>query len=103
MSMTGCAGIQTPLGTHSFDSAEPAPKETPTPKKAPEKEKSFEESSGMSPTVAVLLGIGAATMLMSVGAMNYDDGNSGEEFAVITGVSGLLIWSVAGIVWVIEE
>ena len=104
--LTGCAGIQTPLGTYRFTSAEssepteptkPVPKAKEDPKKLTHKEK-----FGMSEPVMVLMAIGAGFMLTSIMAMNYDDGMGHEEFTVITGGTGILIWGVAGIVHVAE-
>ena len=100
MSMTGCAGLQTPIGTYNFSSAESAPKEAP--KEAPKKdERTFKEKSGVSPPVAVLLGLGAILMMTSIAAMNIDEGD-GEEFMAITGGTGLLLWGSAGIVYLAE-
>jgi hypothetical protein len=71
-------------------------------KKEPKKEKRPGVPSG---PVVVLLGLGAACMLMSISAMNYDDG--AEEgalyFAAGTGGIGLVLWSAAGIVALTED
>ena len=96
MFLTGCYSIRTPLGVYSLNATEsPAPKE-------PKKKKSFKEDTGLSPTVAVLLGIGAGAMLMSLSSATYDDSDS-DVAAVVVGGTGLVFWGAAGIVHATEE
>ena len=102
--LTGCAGIQTPVGTYRFTSSESSEPTKPAPKakKDPKKALTHRERLGVSEPVMVLMAIGAGFMLTSIMAMNYDDGDGHEEFTIVTGGTGILIWGVAGIVHVAE-
>lgn len=89
--LTGCYNIRAPLGAYGFDETGQAPSEE-------HKEK---EKTGMSTTVATLLGIGSGVMLMSMVASTYDDQDS-VVAAVATGSTGLVFWGAAGVVAVAE-
>lgn len=90
--LTSCVSIQTPIGT--FNTAETS--------KPSQKKKSFKKTTGISSTVVVLLGVGAGFMLTSIGVIT-SDGPGREEFAVITGGAGLVLWGSAGIVHLAED
>ena len=98
-SLTGCAGIQTPLGTYRFNATEA----TEVVAEAPKKKLTYRQKSGMSPAVGVLLGIGAAFILTGVGFSMAPDGPDHKGFALVSGGTGFLLWGVAGVVYLVED
>ena len=59
--------------------------------------------NGMSDEVAVLLGLGAVAMMVSMAGMTADATADHPEFAVITGGTGLLLWGAAGITHLAQD
>jgi len=94
--MTGCAGIQTPVGTYRFTS------DTQEKPKAKAKEpSSFEKETGLRPAVGTLMFIGGIAMLITLPVTAAAETNDPVMPLVIFG-SGLALWGAAGIVYFAE-
>lgn len=99
--LSGCFATNKPVTgdvtyTHLSQSEEPVSKKKPEPK---------EGIGAMSAPVIVLLGLGAASMMMGLGATLYDDNqdDTAKVFALAFGGTGLVLWGVAGITALAED